>query len=479
MSGYREYKLNILTNYKDIYKRLKKEDFQLNFVEYVILKIDIKFMDVLFEINDVSEEQILEAIEDNVQFIQGAAGVSYSGKIVKIMDYYDESPDPFGLLKYIIESNPNKTIVLFSIDIDTFNEEMIDTLNEIGFDRAEKQLNNKISIYYDPHNEGHDLRADIIAIVNSSNPLNKKTQQTLDLLWAPDVESTRASGNFFDLISGILYFAKKHSNICIILDENNYPAIDWECENKKRKLDFPVNFDAMFNKCKNSNKRFTIGFLTLKCLKGCNNCTTNDGHQNSFLYDKEDDSLELFEPYGSSVSEDDDFEANKLYSEFGSYFKKNYGIKNFYPPNSFCPSVGVQKMEEDVAGKLTDPFGFCIIWSLWWIDYRLSNPNVDRKTLIIESIKNYKKDPSQMKRFIRNYSEKVTKQIDNLVLKSNQDPNIKKKLDRVLELKKQLNVTFNKGEDPAKIQKELFDLLEELQDEYAKVVYKIVNLRRD
>ena len=64
-------------------------------------------------------------------------------------------------------------------------------------------------------------------------------------------------------------------------------------------------------------------------------------------------------------------------------------------------------MEGLVAEKL-EVVGFCSVWSCFWIDLRLSNPEIDRENLLDMAIKELKKIKKQKKisltQFIRNYS---------------------------------------------------------------------------
>jgi hypothetical protein len=67
----------------------------------------------------------------------------------------------------------------------------------------------------------------------------------------------------------------------------------------------------------------------------------------------------------------------------------------------------MQTIQEDEKEKL-EVVGFCSVWSCFWIDLRLSNPDIDREHLIDMAIKELKKlkkkENISFTQFIRNYS---------------------------------------------------------------------------
>src|SRR5690606_7824552 len=66
-----------------------------------------------------------------------------------------------------------------------------------------------------------------------------------------------------------------------------------------------------------------------------------------------------------------------------------------------------------------DPGGFCVVWSIWYVDNRLTYYDVDRKTLINEMIRSIDKQNISYKELIRNYSINITQLRDKILKKSN------------------------------------------------------------
>ena len=78
--------------------------------------------------------------------------------------------------------------------------------------------------------------------------------------------------------------------------------------------------------------------------------------------------------------------------------------------NQTCP-IGFQQLEgrEDSSGFKSFG-GNCIMWALWYMDLRLSNPDVPRDILIKSAWKKIKNDGS-FKVFINSYHHFLSKQI--------------------------------------------------------------------
>ena len=82
-------------------------------------------------------------------------------------------------------------------------------------------------------------------------------------------------------------------------------------------------------------------------------------------------------------------------------------MSRYYPPTLFCPKLGPQKLDslEKEKYKMGDPGGFCAAWCIWYGNLRLSNPDVDRKTILEEGIKIIETRFNSFRNFIRNYAQ--------------------------------------------------------------------------
>jgi hypothetical protein len=241
-------------------------------------------------------------------------------------------------------------------------------------------------------------------------------------------KNTNFIGAGLDLIFGLIYLAKKYKNFDIPLKFNkkygykrddfmNY-GIRFDCEyyEKKQKLIFPIYDNLFFDLIKNNKKRFVGIFLYIKW-----DCANNDAHFNAILFDTKMKTVERFEPYTKFLEKKYFNVTNKFDIQFKKIIKK-YLDYEYIKPQNFCPSLGFQQKEENnllsVSTKRTignyelnnDPGGFCGAWSIYFLNLRISNPNIDTK-IILKNIYNYlEKDKHSFRSFIRNYSNFIYKE---------------------------------------------------------------------
>jgi hypothetical protein len=255
------------------------------------------------------------------------------------------------------------------------------------------------------------------------------------------IKKTDFVGSPYFNVVAMYFISHKHDNACVILaepyetDENK--IIDWldgkdhehddECvllpkdlnhipnnqravslryvEQKGKKTGYisvpkpEKKFWDNFKKCK--SKRFVVMPFGFDCI--------DSGHANWLLYDKKTKSLERFESYGK-INDKKCLNPTDLDEKIEKLFKENLGddyIQNYYHPLSYSPARNIQTLQEAEGEKL-EVVGFCSVWSCFWIDLRLSNPDIDRKELLNMAIKELKKIKKEKNisftQFIRNYS---------------------------------------------------------------------------
>jgi hypothetical protein len=164
----------------------------------------------------------------------------------------------------------------------------------------------------------------------------------------------------------------------------------------------PRGFWNEFKKC-NKNVRFIIFPMDSQCQNG-------NAHANYFVYDSKKKEIERFEPNGhfSSKAQQACHSSPEMDEELERLIKLNMGkgfIKKYYSSVDFCPLVGPQSIQSWENDKLiTDPKGFCMFWSTWYADVRLSNPDLSRDKVISKAIEILKNRPGSLTKFIRNYT---------------------------------------------------------------------------
>lgn len=212
---------------------------------------------------------------------------------------------------------------------------------------------------------------------------------------------------YFSMIT-MMYIKNKFPESCVIIPTtyniNSHEKVSLRYNERKKKLTVPRNFWKKFWSC--SNKRFIVFPFGYSCKDG-------SGHANIMIYDSKKMTLERFEPYGdlnSVVPQDKKKCFNPEIDEILFNFFDDKGvIKEYFPPSSFIPSNGMQKIQEkEYSMTEYDPEGFCTMWSLFYCDLRLSNPEMERKKLLEKTIKTFTNNNKSLTNFIRDYSNIIS-----------------------------------------------------------------------
>jgi hypothetical protein len=137
---------------------------------------------------------------------------------------------------------------------------------------------------------------------------------------------------------------------------------------------------------------------------------TNDGisHANILIYDKKNNILERFEPYGYYIMLDNDALDDKIYKYFKHIYNKNI---TYVKPKDYLNKIKFQTLSNDMnidVKKFNDPFGYCLAWTLWYLEMRLLNPETSSQNLVTESyddiINKYGNKNNALIDFIRDFS---------------------------------------------------------------------------
>jgi len=217
---------------------------------------------------------------------------------------------------------------------------------------------------------------------------------------------TKFRGNPQYNLKVMKYLAKKHNEDCVVIPDTRLKqslsqsevSLRWN-QTQTNKVDgyisIPKGFWKALDKCKGS-KRFVIFPFGFTCANG-------DGHANYLVYDVKSKSLERFEPYGHNP--DKCLNAPGLDDAIKELLQTKWEIKKYYKPLDFMPKIGLQTLQEkEKQLKKKDPTGFCSVWSAWYADLRLANPDMTRKQVINKATKQIEEKPESFTEFIRNYS---------------------------------------------------------------------------
>lgn len=252
---------------------------------------------------------------------------------------------------------------------------------------------------------------ELVKWITKSNPIPESSP--LHIADVKKVSQTSFIGRPWYALTCILYLIHRHPRDCVVIPEgliskkgeltkqayliSDFQDIELEWDHKMKQFLVPIRFWEGVRKCLESGARFIV--LPLGLIN----------HANFLIYDTKTKEMERFEPYGfvdlyysySSILED----------SIKELFNKNIKdmIKIVYKPLNFCPYNSFQRIQErEKKWHINDPNGFCMIWSAWYADTRLSNPNKSREKVIKMSIDFLNKNPLSFTDFIRSYSSFIS-----------------------------------------------------------------------
>ncbi len=78
---------------------------------------------------------------------------------------------------------------------------------------------------------------------------------------------------------------------------------------------------------------------------------------------------------------------------------------------------------ESRTHRIGDPGGFCALWSVWYVDQRLTYPHYSRDKLIKMLFSNISAKGISYRNLIRNYSRNIVRERDRLLSKVDLDIN--------------------------------------------------------
>jgi ankyrin repeat protein len=275
----------------------------------------------------------------------------------------------------------------------------------------------------------HKLIRDSIVKEKISVP-EKKTKKFVSVEHNDVVQFSTFTGSALDTISGFKYLTNKYSNTTSLYAfiqndtqelERYYQSIGIQIGNYQRviqfeilwvyqRLFFPSNFESMISSIIKS-KRYEYIIIPIGITLSAGS------HSGSLIYHINDFILERFEPHGSHYPYRFNYNPKILdeliYKKFSHALNNIYGylIKlKYYQPINYLPKIGFQMFENIEVGNknIGDPNGYCTLWCIWYLDYRLRYLDINPKKLVKNLITQIKINNYSFKNIIRNYSKKIT-----------------------------------------------------------------------
>lgn len=243
---------------------------------------------------------------------------------------------------------------------------------------------------------------------------------SLIIPYGPNVKFKKFEGNpWFNLVA-LVYLNRKFNNHCVIIPTTEEPedhtdvSIRWIQKNgSSGYIHVPERFWEVFNMHlgHSHDKGFIVFPFGFTCRKA--------GHANFLLYNIKTKTLERFDSLGKSNGPCIDVKG--LDQQIQAIFKNKMGndfIQSYIPPFTGYKIFQELQDEENSRKLATDPkYGFCSVWACWWADLRLSNPNIDRDTLIELALGYLLNGPETLTQFIRRYSQNLVQFSEKMKIK--------------------------------------------------------------
>jgi len=344
------------------------------------------------------------------------------------------------MLNIFIKDNNNETVY----DKILNKDKLIDLVSESYLNNL-KKYNDKLTIPWEK-NCSKELK-----VKDKDNCIKKiKSIIVNDKISIPQIDKFKINidngifvnvcfytGTSIDIIFGLIYLKNSFNNIKLLLD---YPlSINKEIEEKykkfglfyKFKLEFsninifwcyneiiyPSYFDQFF---KQNFKDYNYIIIPLAIE------IPDKSHANILIYDINKKTVERFEPNGKNYPRDCNYNPNLLDKYLENKFKQIDKDIKYIKPSDYLPIIGFQILEileENKCRRIGDPNGFCAVWCIWWIEQKLTYPDIESEELAKKLIEIIKIKNIKFKNLIRNYSKNITDLRDNYLKKYDIDFN--------------------------------------------------------
>ncbi|AYV83575.1 MAG: ankyrin repeat protein [Hyperionvirus sp.] len=270
-------------------------------------------------------------------------------------------------------------------------------------------------------------------VCSKSFPL-KRGFMCLDLSEGQNLNVCTFTGSTLDILIGLIYLLNKHPNACSTFSRNFtenkelckfYRSIGIIMNTRCEFLNFEVvwvhhklylveDFYDNFRRClSKGDKQFVIVPLGIEMRVG--------SHANYLIYDKSVHEVERFEPHGSSTPPGLHYDPTLLDNILEVRFKELDPEIKYIRPKDYLPKVGFQLFDisERKKKRIGDPGGFCALWTIWYVDMRLSHKELPRGVLVKKMIQTIKSQNISFKNLIRNYARNIIDIRDRIMSKAN------------------------------------------------------------
>ena len=218
----------------------------------------------------------------------------------------------------------------------------------------------------------------------------------------------------------LISILKRHKNDCVVINLHENNGLPSATDKAGRWY----NMKGLFKQVKECAKRKKFAVIPFTLGK------KGKGHMNIIIYNPLTDTFEHYEPYGQKYySVDEKIYRTKYKKKFEGTITIN--TKYYAPMDTSCilpvgygTHIGIQKEsnEEDLNGEelaiykytMTDPGGYCVAYSMYIADQRLSNPNMKPEEVYLKALQDASGKSYKILR-VDNSNRKYTREIVSFI----------------------------------------------------------------
>ena len=220
-------------------------------------------------------------------------------------------------------------------------------------------------------------------------------------------------GSIFIELCMYLVILKRHKNDGIVIDlDHQFRELKKRDDNrfmvagiellKNNKIRLPATFDYIKEAIEKSYKKKDFVLIPFSYPR----------HANMLIYNPHTNTIEHYEPHGKWNENIPRKKCRKTYTRLKTLSK--YLGADYMPPYETSQfERGLQAIEQEAEGRyelidylfVKDPGGYCLAWSYFIADIRLSNPDKSPQEVYELSIKKAGGQADKMRKYIRDFSK--------------------------------------------------------------------------
>ena len=273
------------------------------------------------------------------------------------------------------------------------------------------------------------------------NYINENNYNDIKILSYKNVKYTFFNSAIHNNIYYIYYLIKKYKNIITPINnddiknisddfiqkynfnyykymiDNNYNLLYYmtiKYSVSKNEIYIPINLN---NKIINTIKNYKFNYIILSIH--LLDYIYGSGHSNILLIDTIKKLIIIYEPHGYNYADN----INDLYDKLQLYFNEFLKDYKFIKPKDYIDTIAGLQHFENFHKIITkyDTQGFCLAWSIWFIELYINNTQYELHELFNKTIKKMINMNILITNYIKNYADNLYNNMLKYLKKYNYD----------------------------------------------------------